>query len=154
MSQAQEWKFGQHSARFIAPDMLAFRLKGPVRMEDAREIVRILRQAAAGGPLFAMTHLSDTSSSQEVRQHLAQHIQPEWLQGIIFSSAGPLQKAAIKAVLITLYLRGTWRLLPEFVESEAHAQALVARLRMQQRAQRLQQERAHPTAPHVRALAG
>jgi hypothetical protein len=135
-SQSQEWKFGGHCARLEAPDVLVFRFEGPLLLEEAREVIRIFKQVAASGPVYFVAHLSDTSSSKEVRNYLAQNLRAEWFQAIVLCGAGMLQMAAIKAILISLYLAGSWELLPEFVESEAQAHIRIARLRLQQESRR------------------
>jgi hypothetical protein len=49
---------------------------------------------------------------------------------VVVSGAGALQKASLKAVLISLYLSG-WDVPVEFVDAEAQAHAVTARLRLQ-----------------------
>ena len=130
MSQSREWTFGTHRARLESADVLVFQLTGPISLSDAHELVRVFQQAACNGPLYAVVRFSDTSSNKEVRAYIAQNLRARWLQGVVLSGAGPLQKASLKAVLISLYLTG-WDVPVEFVDSEAQAHALIARLRLQ-----------------------
>lgn len=136
MSQNREWNFGTHRARLESSDLLVFRLEGNVGLADAREIVRIFQQAAYYKPVFALVHLSNSTSNKEVRDYLSQNLRSRWLQGLVLNGANPMQKTALKAVLISFYLTG-WNNVPvEFADSEAQANAITVKLRLQQRPSR------------------
>ena len=129
MISSREWSFGNHRARFESPDVLFFYLNGAIRLEDARAIIDIYREVTARGPLFTVGEVSNTSSDKEARAYLGKHLEPKWFQGSALIGAGLLQQAAIKSILVTLYLTTQWDLFPEFVDSEARARAFVARKR-------------------------
>jgi hypothetical protein len=135
MSQHREWNFGTHRARSESSDLLVFRLEGSVGLADAREIVHVFQQVAYYGPVFAVVHLSNTSSTKEVRDYLSKNLRPRWFQAVVLTGANPMQKAALKALLISLYLTG-WSVPVEFAETEAQASALTVRLRLQQKPRR------------------
>jgi hypothetical protein len=136
MVQTRDWQLGEHLVRFEVPDILLFKLRGPLRYEDARRITTIYREVAAQGPVFTIADVSDTSIDKEARAYFAEHLRPEWYRSIALIGASLLQRAAIKSILVGLYLRGGWELFPEFVESEAQARAYSARKRAQQHAPR------------------
>jgi hypothetical protein len=129
MTESREWTFGDHRARFEAPDVVVMLLSGPTRLEDAQRIVDIYREVGSRQPLFGISHVANTSFDKDVRAYFAQHARAEWFRGIVVIGAGFVQRAAVKAVTMALYFTGKWKADIEFADSEEAARALIERKR-------------------------
>ncbi|MBJ6760872.1 hypothetical protein DRW03_16985 [Corallococcus sp. H22C18031201] len=105
--------------------MLWATFRGPVSVEDSKQIVDIARATATGEPLYLVADLGVSSLSVAPRKYLAEHINPEWFRAIVFVGGGMAQKAVTKALMVALLFTGRTRFDTEFLHSLDDARAWI-----------------------------
>ncbi|WP_224362842.1 hypothetical protein [Hyalangium versicolor] len=129
MSLIKEWKFGTHSARWEAPDLLRLTWRGATRVEDVDSVLQIFQEASSGRPIFVISDVSESTIDKAAREHFSQSLRAEWFHGLIYVGANALQRAITKAIVIALYFTGKWRVDVEFADTEQEALRIVSRIR-------------------------
>ena len=129
MSELQHWTFGTHSAQWESPDLLRVTFRGPTRAEDVDEMIAVVRELAAQQPLFVLSDISRSTIDKAARERFSQAMRAEWFHGLVYVGADALQRAITKAIILTLYLTGKWRVDIEFADSEQEALGIISRLR-------------------------
>jgi hypothetical protein len=134
MSEQREWKVGGTTVRFEPPELVWVHTRGRASLEDAIQLVEIYRELGQQRPILIVGDLSEaTTLDLEGGRYLSEHIQPEWILGTIYIGARLLHRAVSKGIALAAHLAGRMEASAltriQFVDSEAQARGLVARMR-------------------------
>lgn len=130
MSEHREWKRGNQSARFEAPDILWVTFRGTVSLEEARWMVGLFQELGRQQELFVVADMTEnTGGDLEGRRYASERMEPEWFAGVIYLGARLIHKAAAKGISLVQCLRGKPSTAVYFASSEEEARNIVVRLR-------------------------
>ncbi len=134
MSEQREWKVGDTTLRFEPPDLVWVHTRGRATLEDAIQLVELYGELGRHRPILIVADLSEaTTLDVKGGRYLSLHIQPEWIQGTIYIGARLLHRAVSKGIALAVHLAGradeSALTKVRFVDSEAQARELIARMR-------------------------
>lgn len=131
------WTTGRHTLRFEPPDLLWSKFRGSCTRAEAIQMVEIYREVGSVQPFYMLADMEEAEGMEsEARRYMSDHIQHEWVLGIIYFKSRLLHRAIAMGMLLAAemtrmdksHLRGKIH----FVSTEAKAQELLAQLRAQQ----------------------
>ncbi|WNG39436.1 hypothetical protein F0U61_41555 [Archangium violaceum] len=134
MSELREWKVGGTTVRFEPPELVWVHTRGRASLEDAIRLVDVYRELGQQRPILIVADLSEATTLElEGGRYLSEHIQPEWILGTVYIGARLLHRAVSKGIALAMHLTGradeSAMTRVHFVDAEAQARDLIARLR-------------------------
>ena len=127
-----EWTIGTHRLRFEEPDLVMAEFIGPVGMDDARELVRVLSGIGASRSYFFCGDVSRSTIGREARRYVGEGMSEAWLKGLVYYGVGPLQRAMGKAIMLAMYFSGHVGIDAHMFATKAEALAHIDRMRLKQ----------------------
>lgn len=106
MDIQREWAFGPHKAHFEEPDLLIVRMGGQTGLADAQALTELYRELGTQRPFFAIINVKDSSTDAAARSYFTREINLDWFLGVVYVSAGVIEKALGKAMTVAFYFTG------------------------------------------------
>jgi hypothetical protein len=134
MSSRREWEIERNTLRFEPPDVLWVEFRGVTTLNGARRIVDLYRELGESRPFFMVADMKEADLlDPETGRYISEHVQAEWIQGIVYIGARLVHKALARGIVLAAQLtqKADESALAKlhFVSTKEQAHALLVQLR-------------------------
>ena len=93
----REWTIGKNTFRFEPPDLLWSKLRGECLLPEAIQIVDVYRELGTVRPFYVLGDMEEAEGMEaEARRYMSDHLQHEWLLGVIYFKGRLLHRARLR----------------------------------------------------------
>ena len=79
--QQKEWKFGAHSMRQEAPDVIHAIYSGPISLDEMKRAVELYGEFGKNGPYYLIAEIAQSQLGAESRRYLSENGRADWFKG-------------------------------------------------------------------------
>jgi hypothetical protein len=100
-SSRREWEIERNTLRFEPPDVLWIEFRGVTTLNGARRIVDLYRELGESRPFFMVADMEEAELlDPETGRYISEHVQSEWVQGIVYIGARLVHKALARGIVL------------------------------------------------------
>lgn len=104
-SSRREWEIERNTLRFEPPDVLWIEFRGATTLNGARLIVDLYRELGESRPFFLVADMKEAELlDPETGRYISEHVQSEWVQGIVYIGARLVHKALARGIVLAAQL--------------------------------------------------
>ncbi|ATB51352.1 STAS/SEC14 domain-containing protein [Corallococcus macrosporus] len=128
--QQLDWKFGPHSVRYEAPDIVLATFVGPIDLDEIKRAVDVYGEIAQKyGPYYLIADIGQSQLGAEPRRYLSENAKADWFKGSVYVGADVVQQTFGKVIALGMLFTGKSRFETTFVKDHEEARAWVAQHR-------------------------
>ena len=128
--QQKEWKFGAHSMRQEAPDVIHAIYSGPISLDEMKRAVELYGEFGKNGPYYLIAEIAQSQLGAESRRYLSENGRSEWFKAAVYVGADMVQQTFTKVIALGMLFIGKSQFETVFVKTLPEAQAWVEQNRV------------------------